>query len=232
MIPDERHDTLCNALTRLIIGLDPLDGPKAIVRVDPSSGFASTNSTDSLKHLNVSIEVGRVKNKNKNPVAEKAVRELEEELIRQEPGGSLVSEVCLAIATARLTSRLRFSRLSCHKLWTQRNQFTLEQLPFSDSQFILAKHDLRSSNHSFSEKSKNLRGLVPNSPPFQVGDLVYPVSDKDKSRARDRYSIVSTYPPPPRRFVKKFIRRVHTRAQVGLKYHKNSSELGTVDAHF
>ena len=202
LIPDERHDTLRDALTRLIIGLHPLDGPSAIVRVDPAPGFASMSSNDSLKHLNVTIEVGRVKNKNKNPVAEKAVRELEEELIRQEPGGRPVSEVGLAIATARLNSRLRFSGLSSRELWTQRNQFTHEQLPLSDSQFILAKHDLRSSNHSFSEKSKNPRGLVPNSPPLQTGDLVYLVSDKDKSRAHDRYIVVST--DPPWCFVKKF----------------------------
>ena len=195
LIQDERHDTLRDALTRLIIGLHPLDGPRAIVRVDPAPGFASMSNNDSLKHLNVTIEVGRVKNKNKNPVAEKAVRELEDELIRQEPGGRPVSDVGLAIATARLKFRLRFSGLSSRELWTQRNQFTHEQLPVSDSQFILAKHDLRSSNHAFSEKSKNPRGLVPNSPPLQVGDLVYLVSDKDESRARDRYIVVSTDPP-------------------------------------
>ena len=141
MIPDERHDTLRDSLTRVIIGLHPLDGPRAIVRVDPAPGFASISSNDSLKHLNVTIEVGRVKNK--NPVAEKAVREVEAELIRQEPGGRPVSDVGLAIAIARLNSRLRFSGLSSRELWTQRNQFTHEQLALSDSQFMLAKHDLR-----------------------------------------------------------------------------------------
>ena len=102
-----------------------------------------------------------------------------------------LSHIGLAIATARLN----------RELWTQRNQFTHEQLP-SDSQFILAKHELRPSNHSLSEKFKNPLGLVPNSPPVQVGDLVYPVSDKDKSRACDRYIVVST--EPPWYFVKKF----------------------------
>lgn len=66
---------------------------------------------------------------------------------------------------------------------------------------MLAKHELRSANHSFSEKSNNLR--VPNSTPLQVGDLVYLVSDKDKSRALDRYVVVST-DHPPWCFVKKF----------------------------
>ena len=93
---------------------------------DPAPGFASMSSNNSLKHLNVTIEVGRVKNRNTNPVAEKTVRELEEELIRQEPGERPVSEVGLAIATARLNYRLQFSGLSSRELWTQRNQFTHE----------------------------------------------------------------------------------------------------------
>ena len=67
---------------------------------------------DSLNHLNVTIAAGRVKNKNKNPVTEKAVRELEEELIRQELGGRPVSAVGRALATARLNSRLRLPGLS------------------------------------------------------------------------------------------------------------------------
>ena len=195
LIRDEKHDTLRDALTQLIVGLHPLDGPSAVVRVDPASGFKSMCNNDSLKHLNVTIEVGRVKNKNKNPVAEKAVRELEEELIRQEPGGLPVSEVSLALATARLNSRLRFSGLSSRELWTQRNQYTHEQLPISDYQLILDKHHHRSTNHAFSEKSKNPRGLIPVTPSLHVGDIVYLISDKDKSRARSRYLVISIDPP-------------------------------------
>lgn len=97
MIRDERHDTLRDALIQLIIGLHPLDGPTAILRLDPAPGFTSMCNNGSLKHLNITIEVGRVKNKNNNPVAEKAVCELEE-LIRQEQGGLPVSEVGLAVS--------------------------------------------------------------------------------------------------------------------------------------
>ena len=89
-------------------------------------------------------------------------------------------------------SCLLFSGLSSRELWTQWNQFTHEQLLFSDSQFILTKRELGFSNHSFSMKSKNTRGLVPNSPPLHVGDLVYFVSNKDKSLARDHYIVIST----------------------------------------
>ena len=138
------------------------------------------SSIDSLKDFNVTVEVSHVKNKNK-----KAVRELEEELICQEAGGRPVSEVGPAIAPALLNSHFRFSGLPSHKLWT-----------FSDSQFILAKHSLRSSNHPLSkkcEKSKNPCGLV------------YLVSDKDKSRSRDCFIVVSTVlSTDPWCFVKKF----------------------------
>ena len=202
LVPDKKHDTLRDALTQLIVGVHPLDGPRAVIRVDPSPGLQSMANNNSLNHLNVTIEVGRVKNKNKNPVAEKAVRELEEELIKQEPGGRPVSAVGLALATARLNSRLRLPGLSSRELWTQRNQFTHEQLPLSDYNFILGKHAQRSTNHAFSEKSKNPHGLVPNTPSLHVGDIVYLISDKDKSRARDRYLVVCI--DLPWCFVKKF----------------------------
>ena len=202
LVPDEKHDTLRDALTQLIVGVHPLDGPRAVIRVDPSPGFQSMANNDSLNHLNVTIEVGRVKNKNKNPVAEKAVRELEEELIKQEPSGRPVSAVGLALATARLNSRLRLPGLSSRELWTQRNQFTHEQLPLSAYNFILGKHAQSSTNHAFSEKSKYPHGLVPNTPSLHVGDIVYLISDKDKFRARDRYLVVSI--DLPWCFVKKF----------------------------
>ena len=121
LIRDDWNDTLRDALTQLINGVHLLDGPRA-------SGFTSMSNNYTLNQLNVTIEVGGIKNKNKNPVAEKAVRELEEELIRQEPGGRPVSEVGLSLAIARLKSRLRLPGLSAREMWTQRNQYTHLQL--------------------------------------------------------------------------------------------------------
>ena len=89
------------------------------------------------------------------------------------------------IPTACLNSRLCFSDLSSLDLWTKRNQFTHEQLSLSDYHLILDRHEHRSTSHAYSEKSKNSSGLVPNTPSLQLGDIVYLVSDKDKSRVRD-----------------------------------------------
>ena len=55
---------------------------------------------------------------------------------------------------------------------------------------------------TLSDKSKNPRGLVPSTQPLQVGDIVYLVSDKDKSCARDHYIVMSV--DPHWCFVKKF----------------------------
>jgi len=85
-------------------GLHPLDGPHAVICVNPTPGFVSLRKTNASRHLGISVEVGRIKNINKNPVAEKAVLGLEEELLHQEPGGGPVTELSLAVATACLNS--------------------------------------------------------------------------------------------------------------------------------
>lgn len=41
IISDEKHDTLRNVLLQLAMELHPLDGPHAVIRVDPAPGFTS-----------------------------------------------------------------------------------------------------------------------------------------------------------------------------------------------
>ena len=69
-----------------------------------------------IKQYIISVEVGRVENPNKHPVAEKAIAEFEDELLSEEHGESPISELTLAVATARLNSRLRQKGLSSCEL--------------------------------------------------------------------------------------------------------------------
>ncbi|CAG2253296.1 unnamed protein product [Mytilus edulis] len=126
-IKDEKLGSLRDGLIHLLIPLKPLNGPSVVVRVDPAPGFRPLCDDSYLKQLNISIEIGRVKNRNKNPVADKAIAELEDELLREERDHSPLSENTLVIATTRLNSRLRQRGLSSRELWTQRSQFTHEQ---------------------------------------------------------------------------------------------------------
>ena len=100
----------------------------------------------------------------------------------------------LAITISRLNSRLRRDGVSAHELWTQRNQFTQEQLPLEDREIILNQHQTRQRNHPYSEKSKTSKRSTP-IPQLKVGDLVYLPSDHDKTQPRNRYLVVSIDKP-------------------------------------
>ena len=80
-------------------------------------------------------------------------------------------------------------------MWTQRDQFSNQQLPLADDQLIALQHEKRLSNHPHSERSKAPLHKRRPTPLIDVGDLVYLHSDWNKSRARDRYLVVAIDPP-------------------------------------
>ena len=132
-----------------------------------------------------------MKNINKNPVAEKAISKLEEELLHQVPSEISVPEFSLAVATLRLNSRIHFTGLSACELWTQRSQFTNEQILLSDREVIKTKHALRESNHSSSAFSRWRHGRLLQEQLLRVGDLLYLYCDRNKLKAQSCYIVVS-----------------------------------------
>ena len=144
-----------------------------MIRVDPAPGFQALKEDVLLRRNHITIEIGRVKNVNKNPVAEKAVQELETEILRQEPRGEHLSPCTLAIATARLNTRIRSRGLSAREMWYQRDQFNNAQIPIQDTDLIASQHTLRKANHEYSEKAKAPLGAMPHRPDIKVGDLIY-----------------------------------------------------------
>ena len=65
-----------------------------------------------LKHLNISLDFGRIKDSNKNPVAEKCVGELGTEILHLNLDGGPINNTLLALATSNLNSRRRNRGLS------------------------------------------------------------------------------------------------------------------------
>jgi len=191
LIDNEQRDTLRSALIFMCLELRPLDGPPAVIRTDCASGFSSLADDDLLKYHNIAIELGRPKNINKNPIAERAVQEVEMELRRDSPRGGQVTTLSLAVATARLNSRIRASGFSARELWLQRDQFTNTQLPFSDQEVIRNQHERRCGNHTPSERSKAHGHSRAPSCELHVGDIVYLYSDLSKVQGRDRYLVTT-----------------------------------------
>ena len=124
IIPDEKRSSLRSGLLQLILPLHPVNAPAATVRTDPAPGFQALARDHSLIEFNISLDLGQSKNINKNPIAERAVQELEEEILQQDPFGDPISSVLFACAVSRLNTRIRNRGLSAHEMWFQHEQFT------------------------------------------------------------------------------------------------------------
>ena len=131
------------------------------------------------------MEVGRVKNPNKNPVAERAIEELGLELLTLSPEGGRV--------VANSNSRIQRDGLSAREVWTQRDQLTGGQLPIVDRQLILSQNYSHQQNNYYtsSAKSKAHGHTNPPSAAVSVGDLVFLKGDGDKLKACEKYPVVS-----------------------------------------
>ena len=191
LIKSEKHEDLRNAIIVLCSQLRSLQDGGTTVRVDPAPGFCALANDPILLSHGITLEIGRVKNPNKNPVAERAIEELCLELLNLSPEGGAVSDVTLALATANTNSRIQRDGLSAHEVWTQRDQLTGQQLPIVDRQIILSQHFSRQQNHTPSAKSKARGRTEVPSAAVSVGDLVFLKCDKDKLKAREKYLVVS-----------------------------------------
>ena len=116
LIKSEKHENLCNALIVLCSQLRSLHDGGATVHVDPASGFCALATDPILLSHGIILEIGRIKNPNKNPVAERAIEELGLELLNLSPEGGPVSDVTLAPATANTNSRIRRDGLSAQEV--------------------------------------------------------------------------------------------------------------------
>ena len=145
-----------------------------------------------LKHHRIAVEIGRVKNVNENPVAERAIQELKDEILRMDPLCKTVTPVGLSLAVSALDSKFRFRGLSSREMMTHRDQFTNEQLPVSDRLLIEQQHANLADNHRHSARSKAPLKLPAVLPDIDVGELVNLFADRKKSQVRDRYLVTST----------------------------------------
>ena len=191
LVTDEGATSIRDALIELCAGMVPSTGPPAIIKADCASAFRSLSPNDAqLLAYNIVIELGREKNPNKNPIADKAIQELEHELLR-EPLHERLSQAKLAGVIARLNARCRRRGLSAHEMLFARDQQTAERLPVDDETLIQEQHETRSANHESSARAKAPGADQRAEPLVHVGDIVYLTYDGGKHEVRPRYVIAS-----------------------------------------
>ncbi|KAI8488896.1 hypothetical protein Bbelb_334140 [Branchiostoma belcheri] len=148
----ETTATLRDGLVTLCTPLRLLDGPPAIVRCDP--GFQALVQDSWLANNHIQVDLGQHKNVNKNPVAERAIEEVREELRKADPFGQQVSSAQLAVITAQLNAKVRSNGLSSREFLFQRDQFCGKQIPISDKLLLEDQNKRRIDNHTPSARSK------------------------------------------------------------------------------
>ena len=187
LIPDETANALQSAL---ITTTASLRAPRCSVRVDTAPGFQSLKNDPQLNAHGIGLDFGRVKNANKNPVAEKCNQELEIELLRIDPSGAPVSAVTLQDAVHMLNSRIRNRGLSAREILFCRDQVTSMPLNINDDILRRSQEKTRDENHQPSAISKS-RDNIPATPAnVNVGSLVYIKKEGDKSKARESYMVM------------------------------------------
>ena len=190
LIPDESATSLRDGIIITASSLRSAMSPPAIIRTDPASGFRNLINDQLLQKINLQIELGDEKNPNKNPVAEKAIAETRAELVRIQPHGGKVSQATLARAISNLNSRIRHNKLSAFEMWTQREMITCDKLNLDDKELVKDKIKSRIESHLPSAKCKAQGKVTEKIPNVEVGEIVYLIVDRDKSRSRDKYIIV------------------------------------------
>ena len=103
-MPDETFATLHTHL--LNTALFPLNSGE--VRVDNAPGFVGLQNDLIPQQYGLSLDFGRVENKNKIAVVEKAIQEFEQELLKVERGAKQITATDLLSILATLNQIIRF----------------------------------------------------------------------------------------------------------------------------
>ena len=127
-IKSEKAIDIVDGLISLVTPLHSHGGPESIVRSDSAPAFKSLFTTQPLVDKGIRFELDRTKKPNKSPIIDKAIRELEDEIVRIVPSGNPLSIPQLTFAVSNLNSRIRHHGISAFEAMFRRNQFTSEEL--------------------------------------------------------------------------------------------------------
>ena len=189
ILQDETKESVKEGLISCLLHLIPESG--AIVQVDagPSLVSLAQDSDSVLSAYNIKLDVGRIHNKQKNPVAENAIKEFRKEWLRLKPEGDSLSEQERAQITANMNRRIRSNGLAPKEFVLKRSLSDHKPITVQDNEEGERQFERREQANAKQLIRDQVSKQLPDIPDLKKGDLVYIIADLSKSRAREQYLV-------------------------------------------
>ena len=145
---------------------------------------------EDLDNLAISLDLSDINNKNGVAIVDKAIQELQKELVGISPESQPISSSQLARVTLSVNSRIRNRNFSSYEIMFSREQNTGSNILLDDKDLSDRKLKLMNENHKASEKSKYPKAKEPLLANVEKGDFVFLKEDGGKHKLRDLYLVL------------------------------------------
>ena len=190
-IPSERQEHLRDGLLTTTL---PFRSSKlAQVRVDQAPGFKAMVTSkllaEELRTMGMVVDLGEFMNKNALAIADKKMKELEDQLKRLAPSPNMFTTKMLTQATAQVNEKIRSSGLSAKEILFARDQLSSKNLQLEDQQLHQQLTEDRGAKQTVEARSQG-RKLPPATP--TPGQTVFLKQDGNKITRRDLHLVLAT----------------------------------------
>ena len=189
IIENEKSDTLREAIITTTAELIPEEG--MLMQVDNCTALAALEGDAELRRFKIVLDLARKKNKDSNPIAEKAVKEFRQQKLKFKIEGGKITDTERALITSSLNKLIRGRDVSAREIILNRAQHTSEDLNLDDEILASKQESLRLQNHPQSAKSKVRKGVPAKQSNIWPGALVFLKKDLSKLKGRELYIVVS-----------------------------------------
>ena len=202
ILDDETADSIREAVLACVLDVIPESG--TVIRLDsapahqtleketeiPTGQIESLECDTILSRFGIKVDLGRVHNPNKNPVAENAVREFLKERLRLKKEGGPITEVERCLIMRNINNRIKNRGLAPKEILLRRDLISNEPKDIDDEKLSEIQNEKRLNDHEVNERCKATYLKEPNSPVIKVGDQVFIRNDLTKLRGREQYKVV------------------------------------------
>ena len=183
--------------------IDMIPDGGAVIQVDAGPGLVAleNDKNSSLNSLNIKLDIGRIHNKHKNPIAENAIKEFRKEWLRLKPNGSSLSELDRAKITAIMNKRIRLNGLAPKEFVFKRSMKNHSPLSVDDGYEGDQQFNRRTESNANQLLRDSTKKKIPVEQNLKIGDLVYIIADLSKSRSREQYIVVKCFTKNNQRWI-------------------------------